>query len=141
LLAAIVAGFAVGIALIFIMSVAADSQTVLRGSWVGPMLVANMRGEMRDFLEKYLDATLFVYLQDRCVPDCTPPDPIVEYYLEEGFKAASVRIVLDYGRVSFVQVNCQNTEDESDSATAYGPTPKNPGFPDVAGFLQDPRCP
>lgn len=141
MLATVVAGLAAGTALIFIISVVADSQTVLRGSWVGPMFVANMRGEVRDFLEKYPDATLFVYLHDVCVPDCIPPSPIVEYYLEEGSKAASVRITLYEGSVSFVQISCYNLENENDSATAYGPTLENPGFPDVAGFLQDPHCP
>lgn len=48
------------------------------------MLVANLRDEVKDFLARYSDAELFVYLLDRCVPECTPPPPVVEYHFEEA---------------------------------------------------------
>jgi hypothetical protein len=141
LLTAVIAGLAVGVVFIVVMAVVTESQVFLRSSYVSYMLGANMRGEVKDFLARYPDAKLFVYLRDGCVPDCTPPPPIVEYYFEEGSKAADVRVLFREGQVVFVQSSCHNLADENDYATTYGPAPEQVGFPNVAEFPHDPHCP
>ncbi len=83
------------------------------------MLVANLRDEVKDFLARYPDAELFVYLLDRCVPECTPPPPVVEYHFEESSKAATVWVSFDEGQDVFVHVGCYDLEDENDYVTAY----------------------
>jgi hypothetical protein len=137
----VITRLAAGVAFILVIAVVTDSQVFSRSTWVGYMLGANMRDEVKDFLARYPDAKLFVYLRDSCVPECTPPYPIVEYHFEEGSRAADIRVLFDEEQVVFVQASCHNIEDESDYVTAYDPTPEAAGFPNMAEFLQDPRCP